>query len=491
MQNFLLVFLLFFTTNIFALDITPKEVSVYKQIDMTYNLKNIDDALSNPEKFETVKAFTRILRRAKSNNDLWLKIPLVNDSDRNIYKVWVTRWERASFDLFLVDDEGIKIYEKIDFSDDFLKQSSTLFIPAHSKKTLYIHVKTKKALDQFNYIYFIDAPDVKKFIIDTDKYYHHGLFFGILLAMTIYSFFTYFATNSKEFLFLGFYQTWVLIATSHAWQYFYELLENFQNIAHILLTYLYTYGIAFFYILFTKAFFNTKEKMPKFNTFLNISLIILIPLDLWNGPIDFGGFVSVVFIIVGFYSAYKGNVAAFFYAFGFLGFEIYYLAINISRIFDWNIYYEFTNARQIFACIESFVFSIAIYIKMKSIVKEKNLAQESSLRYEKLMLEQSRFAALGEMIASIAHQWRQPLNHLNLIINNLRMAQRGKKLNDEYLESKTLEAEQQLQYMSTTIEDFSTFFAQKGKQEEFSLKEVCEYAIKLVESRSKKQRVTI
>lgn len=45
--------------------------------------------------------------------------------------------------------------------------------------------------------------------------------------------------------------------------------------------------------------------------------------------------------------------------------------------------------------------------------------------------------------------------------------------------------------MSTTIEDFSNFFATKGKEEEFSLKEVCEYAIKLVESRYKKQQIVL
>jgi signal transduction histidine kinase len=88
-------------------------------------------------------------------------------------------------------------------------------------------------------------------------------------------------------------------------------------------------------------------------------------------------------------------------------------------------------------------------------------------------------------------QWRQPLNHLNLILNNLRLAHRNQKLTSEYLESKATEAEQQLTYMSTTIEDFSKFFATKGKQEAFDLKEVCEYAMKLVASRSEKKQIKL
>jgi len=489
MKKILWGILLCFHT-LFGLDITPKEVPVYREIDMTYCLDSIEDAIAHPKVFQTTKAFNRLLRRKKYNDNLWLRIPLVNSSNSVIDKVWVARWERATFDLYVVENNSVSHHETIS-SDQYLKRSSVLSIPANSEKTLFIHVKTEKALDQFSYFYFVDASVAETFIISSEKYYHHGLLFGILLTMSMYSFFMYFSIRSKEYLYLGIYQTWVLITTSDIWQYFFILLKDFPDIAHVLLNDLYAYSIMFFSIIFTKAFLNTKEKMPKFNTFLNLSILILIPLDLWYGPVYYGAFIPIVFVIVGFYAAYKGNLAALFYAFGFLGFVLYYVLINLSRIFDWGIYLEFTNARQIFTCIEAFVFSSALYLKIKSIVSEKNSAQESSHRYEKMMLEQSRFASMGEMIASIAHQWRQPLNHLNLILNNLRLAHRNQKLSIEYLESKAIEAERQLNYMSTTIEDFSNFFATKGQEEHFSLKEVCEYAIKLVESRYKKQQIVL
>lgn len=475
---------------LFSLDMTQKEIPVYRQVDMTYNMGSIEEAIANPDKFQITKSFNRLLRRKKYNNNLWLRFSLVNTSNISIHKVWIARWERASFDLYVVSDRKV-IHHEIITSDQYLKRSTSLLIPPQSQRELYIHVKTEKALDQFNYFYFLDSSIVEEFIISTEKYYHHGLLFGIILTMSMYSFFMYFSINSKEYFYLGIYQTWVLITTSDIWQYFFVLLKDFPNIAHTLLNDLYAYSIMFFSILFTKAFLNTKVTMPKFNTFLNFTLIILIPLSLLYGPVYYGSFFPTIFIIVGFYSAYKGNLSALFYALGFSGFVLYYLLINLSRIFDWNIYLEYTNARQIFTCIESFVFSLALYLKIKSIVQEKNLAQEASYRYEKLMLEQSRFATMGEMIASIAHQWRQPLNHLNLIINNLCLANRREKLNTKYLEKKALEAEQQLRYMSTTIEDFSTFFATNGKEEEFSLKEICEYAINLVASRSEKKHITI
>lgn len=285
--------------TLFGLDITPKEVPVYREIDMTYCLDSIEDAIAHPEVFQTTKSFNRLLRRKKYNDNLWLRIPLVNSSNSVIDKVWVARWERATFDLYLVENKSVLYHETIS-SDQYLKRSSILSIPPKSERTVFIHVKTEKVLDQFSYFYFVDASVAETFIISSEKYYHHGLLFGILLTMSMYSFFMYFSIRAKEYLYLGIYQTWVLITTSDIWQYFFILLKDFPDIAHVLLNDLYAYSIMFFSIIFTKAFLNTKEKMPKFNTFLNLSILILIPLDLWYGPVYYGAFIPIVFVIVGF-----------------------------------------------------------------------------------------------------------------------------------------------------------------------------------------------
>jgi len=78
--------------------------------------------------------------------------------------------------------------------------------------------------------------------------------------------------------------------------------------------------------------------------------------------------------------------------------------------------------------------------------------------YQDKLLVNSRSSAMGEMISMIAHQWRQPLSVINIIISTLKVK---KELN--ILDGKTeLESyskiEDTVEYLSTTIDDFRNFF---------------------------------
>ena len=63
--------------------------------------------------------------------------------------------------------------------------------------------------------------------------------------------------------------------------------------------------------------------------------------------------------------------------------------------------------------IEAMLFTISIAYKYNDLkVQNKN--------FEKLILQQSKFAKSGEMIANITHQFRQPLNNISYILMNLK-----------------------------------------------------------------------
>ena len=87
---------------------------------------------------------------------------------------------------------------------------------------------------------------------------------------------------------------------------------------------------------------------------------------------------------------------------------------------------------------------------------------------QKLLFWQSRMASLGQMLANIAHQWRQPLTELNLTLFNMKKASLNhneKKIEDFYKQSQNL-----ISSMSITIEDFTNFFNPLKQKKNFEIK---------------------
>ena len=71
------------------------------------------------------------------------------------------------------------------------------------------------------------------------------------------------------------------------------------------------------------------------------------------------------------------------------------------------------------------------------------------------------------MISNIAHQWRQPLSELSSVFMALKFRYTIGKLDDEYMNKKSKEAENMIEYMSHTIDDFRNFFMPKKEKQKF------------------------
>jgi PAS domain S-box-containing protein len=115
---------------------------------------------------------------------------------------------------------------------------------------------------------------------------------------------------------------------------------------------------------------------------------------------------------------------------------------------------------------------------------EKLVKEEVAKNREKdvMLIKQSRQAAMGEMIGNIAHQWRQPLNALGLMIENCYESFKCGEMTPEYLEKRVGRMKELIQHMSQTIEDFRNFFRPDKEKQEFSLKEVVEKTLSFVKA---------
>lgn len=101
---------------------------------------------------------------------------------------------------------------------------------------------------------------------------------------------------------------------------------------------------------------------------------------------------------------------------------------------------------------------------------------------ERKRIHQSRLAAMGEMVSAIAHQWRQPLATLGMIIQRAHAVASMQGLTPAYMDEFKVNSMRQIRYMSETIEEFSKFYRLEKQKEPFSPLSCINDATKLIES---------
>lgn len=117
---------------------------------------------------------------------------------------------------------------------------------------------------------------------------------------------------------------------------------------------------------------------------------------------------------------------------------------------------------------------------------------DQSRQKDQIMFRQSRLASMGEMIGNIAHQWRQPLNAIVLIIQSFQMKRiAGLELSDAFIDKQVNEGIELASLMSNTIDDFRNFFKPNHREELFSVKETVLYSHKLVQEYYAKSGIEI
>jgi len=99
---------------------------------------------------------------------------------------------------------------------------------------------------------------------------------------------------------------------------------------------------------------------------------------------------------------------------------------------------------------------------------------------DQALIQQGRLAAMGEMINNIAHQWRQPLNNVGLIIQSLKYSYDAGTMTGNELEHEISTAMDIIMHMSRTIDDFRNFFREDKQKETFLVSKAVHHALEFV-----------
>ena len=118
--------------------------------------------------------------------------------------------------------------------------------------------------------------------------------------------------------------------------------------------------------------------------------------------------------------------------------------------------------------------------------KDKALKEKEAILFQK-----AKMAEMGEMIANIAHQWRQPLSIINTIVAIAKEKNALSLMNKDELEKKLGEIEKNIVYMSHTIEDFMTFFRPNKEKGRFLISEAVKSALKITFASTDKHNMEV
>jgi PAS domain S-box-containing protein len=119
-------------------------------------------------------------------------------------------------------------------------------------------------------------------------------------------------------------------------------------------------------------------------------------------------------------------------------------------------------------------------------ISERKRAEE-----ERMIIHQSRQAALGEMLGNITHHWRQPLNGVGLIIQELALASDSGGLSTDHLKASVDNAMQIIFSLSRTLNDFRRFFAPDNEKSRFRVNQVVAGTVSFVRESFKAQQIVI
>jgi len=134
------------------------------------------------------------------------------------------------------------------------------------------------------------------------------------------------------------------------------------------------------------------------------------------------------------------------------------------------------------------VFSLIIYFLIYFTLRYFFL---ELIKKDELLAKQSRFAALGEMISMIAHQWRQPLTGMSMSLNNLLLDIELEDM-DTKRSKDTLElVNKQIAYLSTTIDDFKNFFRPDIQTDSVNIKKLIVDSCMIIDSSIKSNSIVL
>ncbi|QOP46404.1 sensor histidine kinase [Sulfurimonas paralvinellae] len=128
---------------------------------------------------------------------------------------------------------------------------------------------------------------------------------------------------------------------------------------------------------------------------------------------------------------------------------------------------------------------------IKQIDKRTININATSQRKDALLAQQSKMAAMGEMMDAVAHQWKQPLNSLSMMNDMLMDDFKNDLVDEAYIQDVTEMTHMQIEHMINTLNEFRTFFRPSKDAQDFSVSECLESVQVLMKDELLKNTISV
>lgn len=449
----------------------------------------------NDNENKKVNNLLRYIRQNKKEPfDITFRI--TNKSNKKIEQRISIKWKNADIKLYIkpVNETTYKSADKIKFKCVHVYD---LVLNPNTSYDIRIKYNNQAKNDEFYYLKSGPSDEVLCHVLEYEKLYHHGFFFSLILILFLQNIITFIISKDKNIFYFIMYQASILGIISNFRFLIYDIVNN-ETISFFILKALLPELSSIFFIIFFKSIFYLKKDNPIINKIANILIAIHIFIICYKGvfiettiAINNINIIFLLFIYPIFDKVRKTKDIAYI---------LFLLCILIHILFmiyfPFNHFYKidsinFITHMQILTAIESIFINFSLHHRVREIYlqKQKDIIYKKNAK--KMLLIQSKNAALGKMLGNIIHQWRQPINNVSLILANLQFTNEYSFLTKEKTEQKFNQIDDQLKYMSSTLEDFKTFFIKKDEIETILLQDVCRKAISLNNSIIKSTHIEV
>ncbi len=107
------------------------------------------------------------------------------------------------------------------------------------------------------------------------------------------------------------------------------------------------------------------------------------------------------------------------------------------------------------------IFLLKLSTNLKHVKESLEIELQKNKKRDLILFEQARFVLMGEMMANISHQWKQPLNTINLAVLAAKTSNSSPEEQEKYYDI----MEDNVNHLASTINDFMSFFDKKAHSE--------------------------